>query len=109
MKKSWYSFLPRKDVMIDFIYPEGNYPAREWHIGWLGIDSDEHIEEEQGNPTSDLQPLSDIKKPEDYVDPFAPPPKNKSQKDKKQEKKDREVEAKSNKKNKEVKHEVSSS
>jgi len=47
MKNSWYSYLPRKDVMIEFAYPGGNYYAREWPIAWLSIDSDERIEVEQ--------------------------------------------------------------
>ena len=34
--------------MRDFAFPEGNYPAREWPTGWIGIDSDEHITVEQG-------------------------------------------------------------
>lgn len=94
--------------MIDFVYPEGNYPAREWHVGWLGIDTDEHIEEEQGNPSSDLQPLSDIKTAEDYVDPFAPPhPKNNKPKSAKpEENKKTEMKFKAKSEEKVVNHEV---
>lgn len=46
MKDSWYGYAERKEVMRDWTYPEGNYPAREWPIGWVGIDSDEVIEHE---------------------------------------------------------------
>eukprot|EP00536_Pseudo-nitzschia_multiseries_P016290 jgi/Psemu1/247440/estExt_Genewise1.C_10660005 len=48
-KDSWYSFLPKKDAVRDYKYPSGNYGAREWPIGWIGIDGDEIIENE-GTP-----------------------------------------------------------
>eukprot|EP00537_Pseudo-nitzschia_pungens_P010966 CAMPEP_0172397068 /NCGR_PEP_ID=MMETSP1061-20121228/28798_1 /TAXON_ID=37318 /ORGANISM="Pseudo-nitzschia pungens, Strain cf. pungens" /LENGTH=1135 /DNA_ID=CAMNT_0013129133 /DNA_START=138 /DNA_END=3545 /DNA_ORIENTATION=+ len=54
MKDSWYSFLPRKEVMRDFKYPSGNYGAREWPIGWIGIDGDEVIEKE-GTPVGSME------------------------------------------------------
>lgn len=54
MKDSWYSFLPRKEVMHDVIYPEGNYFPREWQTGWLTIDSDERIEFEQKVESTDI-------------------------------------------------------
>jgi len=54
MKDSWYSYLPRKDVMREFAYPDGNYVAREWHIGWVAIDADEHIDFEQGVAATDI-------------------------------------------------------
>lgn len=57
MKYSWYSFLPRKESMRVYVYPEGNYPAREWPLGWLGIDSDEHITIEQGVEADDITSL----------------------------------------------------
>jgi hypothetical protein len=46
MKASLYSWLPRKYVMQEWRYPEGNIPAREWPLGWTGIDGDEWIEHE---------------------------------------------------------------
>lgn len=46
MKDSWYGWLPRKDIMREWTYPEGNYFAREWPIGWVGIDGDEIQEHE---------------------------------------------------------------
>ena len=49
MTNSWYSFLERKDAMQEWRFPEPNYPAREWPIGWVAIDGDEVIEHE-GEP-----------------------------------------------------------
>jgi hypothetical protein len=46
MKNSWYSFLEKKDVMLQWTYPKPNYPAREWPVGWVGIDGDEVLEQE---------------------------------------------------------------
>jgi hypothetical protein len=46
MKNSWYSWPERKDAMQEYEFPEGNYPAREWPIGWVAIDGDEVIEHE---------------------------------------------------------------
>lgn len=46
MRDSWYGWLPRKEVMHEWLYPEGNLPAREWPLGWIGIDGDEWIEHE---------------------------------------------------------------
>mmetsp|Transcript_24180 Transcript_24180/g.59183 ORF Transcript_24180/g.59183 Transcript_24180/m.59183 type:complete len:1126 (-) Transcript_24180:1246-4623(-) len=45
-KTSWYSWLPRKYAARGWKYPEGNYPAREWAIGWVAIDGDEVLEHE---------------------------------------------------------------
>jgi GDP-fucose protein O-fucosyltransferase len=61
MKDSWYSFLPRKEAMREFTFPDGNYPAREWQIGWLGIDTDEHIFVEVGVPVDDNQAKAALK------------------------------------------------
>jgi hypothetical protein len=47
MQNSWYSWLERKDQMLNWTYPNGNYPAREWPLGWVGIDGDEIIEHER--------------------------------------------------------------
>lgn len=47
MKDSWYGYTLRKEAMREWTYPEGNYPAREWPIGWIGIDGDELIEHER--------------------------------------------------------------
>ena len=63
MKDSWYSFLPRKDMMHTVTYPEGNYIAREWVLGWLGIDSDERIEFEQGIDEVSLHDKAQLKLP----------------------------------------------
>ena len=49
MNNSWYSWLPRKDAMQEWTYPEGNLPAREWPLGWVAIDGDIWIEHE-GEP-----------------------------------------------------------
>lgn len=46
MMDSWYGWLERKDVMREYKYPVGNYGAREWHVGWIGIDGDTLIEHE---------------------------------------------------------------
>lgn len=49
IKDSWYSFLPRKNVTREYLYPKGNYGAREWPIGWVAIDGDEVIEHESSS------------------------------------------------------------
>jgi hypothetical protein len=46
MKDSWYGWLERKDAVREYKYPVGNYGAREWPIGWIGIDGDTLIEHE---------------------------------------------------------------
>ena len=46
MQNSWYSWLERKNQMLNWTYPNGNFPAREWPLGWVGIDGDEIIEHE---------------------------------------------------------------
>jgi hypothetical protein len=53
MHNSLYSWLERKYQMVKWTYPNGNYPAREWPLGWVGIDSDEIIEHE-GAPVVDV-------------------------------------------------------
>jgi uncharacterized protein YdaT len=60
MKNSWYSYLPRKTSMRDFMRPQGNLPAREWQVGWLGIDTDEHIMAEQ-NVEADIHDVLALK------------------------------------------------
>eukprot|EP00980_Cylindrotheca_fusiformis_P028685 scaffold22635_cov134-Cylindrotheca_fusiformis.AAC.13 len=52
IKTSWYGWLPRKDAVREWKYPEGNYPAREWPLGWVAIDGDEWIEHEADLPAS---------------------------------------------------------
>jgi hypothetical protein len=47
MQNSWYSWLERKNQMVNWTYPNGNFPAREWPLGWVGIDGDEIIEHEE--------------------------------------------------------------
>jgi hypothetical protein len=54
MKDSWYGYLPRKDAVRDYKYPQGNYGAREWPIGWIAIDGDEVIEHE-GPPSLEMK------------------------------------------------------
>ena len=61
MKDSYYSFLPRKTIMHEWVYPQGNYPAREFPIAWVGIDGDEVIEHERGLPTTTEEPPIDRK------------------------------------------------
>ncbi len=46
MKDSWYGYLKRKDVMREYVYPTGNYGAREFPLGWIAIDGDEVLEHE---------------------------------------------------------------
>lgn len=53
MKDSWYGWLPRKDAMQEWRYPNGNYGAREWPLGWVAIDGDTVIEHE-GTPVTVL-------------------------------------------------------
>ncbi|KAL7551192.1 hypothetical protein ACHAWF_014388 [Thalassiosira exigua] len=40
---NYYSYTPRRFIMHNFLYPTGNYAAREFQISWLGIDGDEPI------------------------------------------------------------------
>jgi len=63
MKDSWYSYLPRKDAVRDYKYPVGNYGAREWPIGWIGIDGDRVIEHE-GTPVLEIKNDEKIQTPE---------------------------------------------
>mmetsp|Transcript_14604 Transcript_14604/g.35538 ORF Transcript_14604/g.35538 Transcript_14604/m.35538 type:complete len:1188 (+) Transcript_14604:120-3683(+) len=46
IKDSWYGWLERKDAVREYKYPVGNYGAREWPVGWIGIDGDTLIEHE---------------------------------------------------------------
>jgi hypothetical protein len=46
IQDSWYGWPPRKEAVRQYKYPTGNYGAREWPIGWIGIDGDEIIEHE---------------------------------------------------------------
>jgi hypothetical protein len=62
MKDSWYSWLERKTIVQKWTYPNGNYVAREWPIGWIGIDGDEIIEHEL-NYFPDPNAKFDVKKP----------------------------------------------
>lgn len=57
IKDSWYSWLPRKDAVREWKYPEGNYPAREWPIGWDAIDGDEWVEHEADVSSHDKSEL----------------------------------------------------
>ena len=40
--------------MREWQYPHGNYPAREWPIGWVGIDGDKYVDHET-SPTTPAQ------------------------------------------------------
>ena len=53
LKDSWYGWLPRKDAMHEWKYIEGNIPAREWPLGWTGIDGDEWVEHESDQAPAD--------------------------------------------------------
>eukprot|EP00978_Attheya_sp_CCMP212_P036879 scaffold170273_cov47-Attheya_sp.AAC.3 len=44
---SWYSFLTRKTFVHNWTYPNGNYYAREFPIGWVGIDGNIVVEHER--------------------------------------------------------------
>jgi hypothetical protein len=48
---NYYAFRPRRFEMNRFLYPFGNYAAREWPTAWLGIDGDKEIGD-------DLEPSS---------------------------------------------------
>lgn len=48
-KTSYYSYLPRKTIMHPFEFPHGNYHAREFQSGWVGIDGDTAVDHE-GEP-----------------------------------------------------------
>ena len=40
---NYYSYMPRRFIMHKWVYPSGNYAAREFQSAWLGIDGDEPI------------------------------------------------------------------
>ena len=46
IRDTYYGWLQRKNVAREYKYPQGNYGAREWPIGWIAIDGDEVIEHE---------------------------------------------------------------
>ena len=46
MMDSWYGWIERKETVRLYKYPVGNYVAREWPVGWVGIDGDTLIEHE---------------------------------------------------------------
>jgi len=54
MKDSWYSYLPRKTAMREWKYPSGNLVAREWQLGWTGIDGDEWMEHETEQESEEI-------------------------------------------------------
>jgi hypothetical protein len=55
IKDSWYSFLPKKEAVREWTYPEPNYPSREWPVGWTAIDGDEWIEHENILGSEDIE------------------------------------------------------
>lgn len=58
---SYYAFRPRRFEMNKFIYPHGNYAAREWPSAWLGIDGDETIDKDlEPWSSSPIGPLIDV-------------------------------------------------
>lgn len=46
IKDSWYGWEKRKTAVREWRYPIGNYPAREWPLGWVGIDGDKYVDHE---------------------------------------------------------------
>jgi len=40
---NYYSYRPRRFIMHKWVFPSGNYAAREFQSAWLGIDGDEYI------------------------------------------------------------------
>lgn len=68
---NYYSYMPRRFVMIKFTPPSGNYAAREFPSAWLGIDGDKFIEQDL-EPTlpSPIGPLVDLSL---LGDPLPPP------------------------------------
>ena len=54
IKDSWYGWNERKVEVREWQYPHGNYPAREWPIGWVGIDGDKYVDHET-SPTTPAQ------------------------------------------------------
>jgi hypothetical protein len=56
MKDSWYSYLPRKTIMHPFEFPHGNFHAREFHSGWVGIDGDTTADHERELPILSGEP-----------------------------------------------------
>lgn len=62
MQDSWYSFLDRKTTVQKWEYPHGNYHAREWHIGWVGIDGDQVIEHEASGEPEILMDVKESRK-----------------------------------------------
>lgn len=53
---AWYSYLPRKTIMHKFEFPHGNYHAREFQSGWVGIDGDTYADHERELPAKELLP-----------------------------------------------------
>ena len=47
MKDSYYGTLDRKYVLHEWADPDGNYFAREWQVGWVGIDGDDWVKGER--------------------------------------------------------------
>jgi hypothetical protein len=56
MNDSWYSYLPRKTIMHPFEFPHGNFHAREFHSGWVGIDGDTTADHERELPILSGEP-----------------------------------------------------
>lgn len=58
---NYYSYRPRRLAMHKWVYPEGNFEAREFPIAWLGIDGDNHVLRDlEPNSASPLGPIADI-------------------------------------------------
>jgi len=57
MRNSWYSYMPRKSQMQEWRLPRGNLYAREWPVGWSGIDADYWIVHET-EPVFEAIPVS---------------------------------------------------
>lgn len=56
MTTSFYSYLPRKKILHPFEFPHGNYHAREFHSGWVGIDGDTIVDHEGEVPILSGEP-----------------------------------------------------
>ena len=58
---NYYSYRPRRFIMHKWIYPSGNYAAREFQSAWLGIDGDKPILGDlEANGVSPIGPAANI-------------------------------------------------
>ena len=65
---NYYSYRPRRFIMLKWKYPSGNYCAREFQSAWLGIDGDKYILEDlEPNAPSPIGALADLSELEEHV------------------------------------------